>query len=65
MEYYKENIYEDQALIEHEKKEAGRDGVSRTDTEFKVLAREKMTHTALVKLSDMSRYSPLMTDIRD
>ena len=49
MEHYKGNMYEAQALIEHEKKEAGRDGVLRTDTEFKALVREKMMDTALLK----------------
>ena len=49
VEHYKGNMYEAQALIEHEKKEAGRDGVLRTDTEFKALVREKMMDTALLK----------------
>ena len=65
VERYKGNMYEAQALIEHEKKEAGRDGVLRTDTEFKALVREKMMDTALLKRSNMSIYGPLMTDIRE
>ena len=63
--HYKGNMYEAQALIEHEKKEAGRDGVLRTDTEFKALVRERIMGTALLKRSDMSIYGPLVTDIRE
>jgi len=65
VEHYKGSIYDDKALIEYKKKEAVKNGESYTDLEIKALAKEKMVGTTLLKRSDMNRYGPLMTDIRD
>jgi len=65
VEHYKGSLYDDKALIEYEKKEDVKNGELHTDLEIKALVKEKMMGTSLLKRSDMSRYSPLMTNIRD
>jgi len=65
VKHYKGSLYDDKALVEYEKKEAVKNRESYTDLEIKALVKEKMMGTASLKRSDMSRYSPLMTDIRD
>ena len=42
-----------------------KNGVDRTGDELKGIVKERMMGTALLKRSYMSRYGPLMTDIRD
>jgi len=65
VEHYNRSLYDDKALIEYEKKEAVKNGESYTDLEIKALVKEKMMGTALLKRSDMNRYGPLKTHIRD
>ena len=65
IEHYKGNLYKGAALIEHEKHIDRTNNRIRTDDEIKEVVKEKIMGMALVKLSDMSRYGPLMTDIRD
>ena len=58
-------MFDNKALINHEKEINSKNGVKRSDAQVKAVVREKMMGTALLKRSDMQRYMPLMTDIRD
>ena len=65
IEYYKGNLYYDESLIEYEKAQDSITGKTHTDVEIKEIFKEKIKGIALIKRSDMSRYGPLMTNIRD
>ena len=65
VEHYGGNLFGDKVLIDFEKSEDIKNGVTRSDEQVRATAREKMMGTALLKRSDMSRYGPLLVDIRD
>jgi len=65
IEHYNGSLYEDNAIIDYEKEQDIKNTVTQNVDELKTIIKEKMMGTALLKRSDMSRYSPLMTDIRD
>ena len=51
--------------MDYEKTQGIKNGIKYADDQLKVIVKEKMLGTALLKCSDMSRYGPLMVDIRD
>lgn len=65
IKHYKGSLYKDKALIDYKEDQDIKNGESHNDDELKSIVKEKMMDTALLKRSDMSRYGPLMTNIRD
>jgi len=65
VKHYHGCLYDNPALIEYEKKQDVINRRKRSNDEVASTVKQKMTDTALLKRSDMSRYGPLMTDIRD
>ena len=65
VEHYKGSLFDDKVLIDHETAENAKNSIIRDAKQVKATVREKMMGTALLKRSDMTRYGPLMTDIRD
>ena len=63
--HYKGSLFNDEALIEHEKEEDCKNGVSHSAEELLEIVKERSMGTVLLKRSDMTRYAPLMVDIRD
>ena len=62
------NLFRDTVLVEHEKAldtKAGIDVSNKDDSDYYDVIKEKAMGTALIKRSDMTRYRPLLTDIRD
>ena len=65
IEHYKGSLYEDKALIDYEKEQDAKNGKNHNESELKFFVKDRMMGTALLKRSGMSRYGPLMTNIRD
>ena len=65
VDHYKGSLYNDEALVEYKRKQDMIHSRSRNNTELESIVKEKIMGTALLKRSDMSRYCPLMNDIRD
>ena len=59
-------ILSDGSLIKVEKERDDKNGLSvKTNTEYKLIVKEKMLGVAFLKRSDQKRYGKLMTSIRD
>ena len=58
-------MYDDEALVKYEEQQDVKNGISRSDEQVRTIVKEKMMGTALLKRSDMNRYTPLLIDIRD
>ena len=65
IENYKGSMYKDKAVLDYERQQGIKKNVTHNNDELRSIVKERMMGTALRNLSDMNRYGPLMTDIRD
>ena len=65
IEHYEGSLFGDKSLIDFEKNENIKRGITQSEDQIKATVIEKMMGTALLKRSDMARYGSLMVDIRD